>query len=1307
MDNRLYLFKGRNGKWGTQDRRKSSPCVQSKPEDDYLRYIYECKPCCVILTDVMQFSESDLTTGKRNVLQAGKGFQDKSDKISKSKTTSSQEKSSVINKRFTLKKRLNTSFIKTCTKNEYLYKLASSYNSLKSIFLKRHNRINRRKGLSYVKAYPIRRRLSSRPESEMAKNNPVLTEERVFDQPYIKNTMNLVDKRSVNAENQSNECDLGFKETANPLTKTDIPHTTFYSLLKENSDITGHEIFCDLNCANFSLSGESDITIQHSEPLNEYRFSCANKNCATKNSLSRIRDFEALKKVGESYCCCYCYISKDSLVSINEHIEQTHNTIVLFTCLLCDKTIHGYQQGLIPHFELEHPNQMIQYRQVSDFYNIRNATIKPQEERNTFIHNENSQQICNKVSFSDIDKVVSTEADSTVTEDELHQRNNYNYITNNKEELIPTDKEQKQEGIVISENTLDKNTPNEEIQKGDKWDNPIHNAQHELTDEAEFTNALGIRIVDVMSLHPETNNDDTLWQGSDYQSILSKQPNEKISNSVHKTDCLDKRNDTQIIYERSQFISNKCSSSSCTYSACNGDPLLLSRMTDFLHVTQIEIKHLFDCSLCYKRSLNATNHWNEGNPGFRESAEPLMTKDVPHKTFYSLLKASKKRLRLLEVHVGDIHISNEKYASETAIYICSRCKENMPALFFIDDHLNSKHKDLFVSLNSKMDQLKESETVRNVIDDVHLCLAIDTNLYNAVQNTIQEKMTQNELKKKLNFHLPKSKESRDGTTIKQLIEKNNGVGSSQLNEKCINSEKTSDNISYIKNVAEVTQSPINSQNPSLYQVEQCHKKTDSAPATATKSMPVTGKSEFNSRILKTQQFTAVSSSCNIHAVNNETKIQFPDDDVIIVEESCTDNKSICNSVRKSPLVPSRQQEGFVIPMNLRKEYVNHINNDVVYQGTSVDNKRLYSGYTVQPIRPVVNQQHPAATNSYKTDNAKYQSISKNGNYHVQTKQCSQNLYPGIKYSGIGQHYCRNVFPLDTRVDVKNDHRLKTKLVTNNESYHQGVKHNSLIPFQNNYNENVNNQRSEKSAQSTTMHTHLLGHQTQFPLSTSQYNVFNARTRETNDCSTTKTDEIKHGFPSCNMLRDQHICNGNERGNYFQLPRRTSSAIIDELYSKNSSLPTLPYGNYQTYPPRTLYQQTYIDGHMFRNQRFIRRYPLNNPYQNQLRRQRVISAQKCCQLSSPTLSSFENQTLFPDNMHRHCMSHQFGNIKEHRQSTSSNLRDCDRLQSDCLSHMEIQTSSLEYSDDTSPEKYQMFKLSPVGQNRRCEKMPYFL
>lgn len=810
-----------------------------------------------------------------------------------------------------------------------------------------------------------------------------------------------------------------------------------------------------------------------------------------------------------------------------------------------------------------------------------------------------------------------------------------------------------------------------------------------------------------MSLHPETNTDNMLWQGSDYQSIKSKQANKKVSNSVHKTDSLEKRNDTHIMYDRSQFISNKCSSSSCTYSACNGDPLLLSRMTDFLHITQIEIKHLFDCSLCHKTSLNATNHWNEGNPGFRESAEPLMTKDVPHKTFYSLMKASKKRLRLLEVHVGDIHISSDKYASETAIYICSRCKENMPALFFIDDHLNSKHKDLFLSLNSKMDGLKESETTKNVIDDMHLCLAIDTNLYNAVQNTLQEKMNQNELKKKLNYHLPKSNESRDGTTTKQLIEKNNVVGSSQLNEKCINSKKTNVNISYIKNVAEVIQSPIDSQNPSLYQVKQCHKKTDSTLAIASKTMPVTGKSEFNSRILKTQQLTAVSSSCNKHAVNNEAKIQFPDDDVIIVEENCTDNKSICNSVRKSPLVPSRQQEVSVGPTNLRKEYFNHINNDVVYQSTSVDNKRLYSGYTVQPIRPVVNQQPQATTNSYKTDNAKYQSISKGGNCHVQKRQCSQNLYPGIKYSGIGQQYYRNVFSLDPSVDVKNDHRQMTKLVTNNESYHQGVKQNSLIPFQNNYNENVINQRSEKSAQRTNMHTHLLGHQTQFPLSTSQYNVFNARHREINDCSTTKTDEIKHGFPSCNMLRDQHICHGNERGNYFQLPRRTSSAIIDELYSKNSSRPAIPYGNYQTYPPRTLYQQTYIDSHRFRNQRFIRRYPLNNPYQNQLRRQRVISGQKFCQPSSPTLSSFENQTLFLDNRHLHGMSHQFGNIKEPRQNTSSNLRDCDQLQSDCLSHMEIQTSSLEYSDDTSPEKYQMFKLSPVGQNRHCEKLPYFL
>lgn len=469
MDNRLYLFKGRNGKWGTQDRRKSPPCVQSKPEDDYLRYIYECKPCCVTLTDVMQFSESDLTTGERKFLQAGKRFQDKSDKISKSKTTYSQEKSTVINKRFTLKKRMNTSFIRPFTKNEYLYKLASSYNSLKSIFLKRHSRIKRRKGLSYVKAYSMKRRLSTRPESKMAKSNPVLTKKRVFDQPYIKHTMNLVDESSLNAENQSNECDLGFTETANPLTTKDISHTTFYSLLKENSDITGHEMFCDLNCANFSLSRESDITMQHSEPQNEYRFSCANKNCATKNSLSRIRDFETLKKVGECYCCCYCYISKDSLVSINEHIEQTHNKIVLYTCLLCDQTIHGYRQGLIPHFELEHPNQIIQYRQVSHFYNVRSATIKPQEERNKYIQNENSQHACNKVSFFDIDKVVSTEADSTVTEDEIHQRNNYNCTTNKQDELIPTGKEQTQEGIVISENTLDKNTPNEEIQKGDKW----------------------------------------------------------------------------------------------------------------------------------------------------------------------------------------------------------------------------------------------------------------------------------------------------------------------------------------------------------------------------------------------------------------------------------------------------------------------------------------------------------------------------------------------------------------------------------------------------------------------------------------------------------------------------------------------------------------------------------------------------------------------------------------------------------------------------------------------------------------------
>ncbi|CAC5375885.1 KRAB [Mytilus coruscus] len=1371
MDNRLYLFKGRNGKWERQYRRKLLPCIQSKPEDEYLRFIFECKPCSVTLTDIMKCSESDLRDGTRKLLKAEKIFQDKNDKIPTSKSTYLRKKSSVMNKKFSVKKTMKKS------SNRTFYKLASSYNSLKSIFMKRHCRIKTRKPVSYVNAYQKKSKLSKISESEMASNDTVLTGERVFDQLNMKHTPNLVDKRS-----QSNECNLGFKETAKPLMTKDVPHKTFYSLLKESSDIT--EMFCDLNRANFSVSRESDITLQHCEPPKEYKLSSAYKNSSfrsqkqnlsespidihflntpfqctecevifptrnvafrhsrhchtekdckliallpvrekdfqnemehpyqTENSFARIRDFKALKKESECFCCCYCYLSKESIVSINEHIEQTHNKIVLYICLLCDKTIHGYKQGLIPHFEFEHPNQIIQYRPVSDFYNVKNANIKPHEGRDKYIQNENSQRTCNKVSFSDIDYVVSTEADSTVTEDEIVQRNNYNFTKNKQEKFLPTLKEQTQDRTIISEKNPDKNTPDEGTEKGDKRDNPIHNTLNELTGEAMSNNALGIRIVDVMSLHPKSNIDNILWHGSESPSITSIQTNEKTSNGVHKTERLEETSEKQNIFNRSQYFSRKWSSKSCTYSACNVDPLLLSHMTDLLHITQIEIKNLFDCSLCYKRSPDAKNQWNESILGFKETAKPLMTKDVPHKAFYSLLKASKKRLRLIEVHVGDIHIRNDKYANETAIYICSRCKENMPALFFVDDHLNSKHKDLFVTLNSKMNERKESEIVRNSIDDVHLCLAIDTNLYNAVQNTLQEKITKKELNKKLDCHSTKPNESEDGellATTKQLIEKTNVGESSQSKEKCSNSNKTGFNISYIKNVDKVTgviRSPFNSHDPSLYQTKQSHTKTDGAQPTTSKTMPVTGKPELNCRISKTQQLIAVSSSCDKHAVNDETKIQSPDDDVFIIDEMCTDNKRICNSMRKSALAPLRQQEVFVGSRNPCKEHFNHFIDEVVYQGTSVDNTIMHSGFTVQPIRPVVYPQLPAVINSHKNKNANYKSISKGDTYHIQTNQCTQKLYPGIQNSGKKQHHYRNLFPVDNRVDVKNDHRMLTKLATNNESYHQGVRMTSLNPSQNNYNKECINHRSEKSAQRTCIHTHQLGNHTQYPLSTGQYNVINERNRETADCFTSKTNENKHGFPSCIMFRDQQTCNENDRAN-FPLSRCTHRTISNGIHSKSNLRPVIPYANYRTYPTRTLHEQPITDGPMSMNQRFIRRYPLNNHWHNQKRREPVIYSQKFCQPRSATSSYFKNQTIFPENEHPYNLPLQNVNIEELRQSRPSTWRDCDRVQQDCLSHMEIQTTSREYSDDTSPAKYDMCKFSPVGQHRLCERTPNFL
>lgn len=115
----------------------------------------------------------------------------------------------------------------------------------------------------------------------------------------------------------------------------------------------------------------------------------------------------------------------------------------------------------------------------------------------------------------------------------------------------------------------------------------------------------------------------------------------------------------------------------------------------------------------------------------------------------SLSSDAKEHLKLLVIPVGNANRVGDKFLIEKDIYQCLKCRNHMPSLDFIYDHLEKEHNEVFVYVcpYCKKFKQKEEDIVfehikidhKKSTSDIMLSLAIEENLFIRVPSLSRDK----------------------------------------------------------------------------------------------------------------------------------------------------------------------------------------------------------------------------------------------------------------------------------------------------------------------------------------------------------------------------------------------------------------------------------------------------------------------------------------------------------------------------------------------------------------------------------------
>lgn len=174
---------------------------------------------------------------------------------------------------------------------------------------------------------------------------------------------------------------------------------------------------------------------------------------------------------------------------------------------------------------------------------------------------------------------------------------------------------------------------------------------------------------------------------------------------------------------------------------CNVHAPMLAAMVAHLRNSHREIPRLFQCPYC--KDMEA-----ETEALIHQHIKKLHPTNNPNPPV-ALSEPAKRNLKTLSVRLPDGVKLGEGNGIEKDIYMCLKCKEHLPSLETIYEHLEHEHSEIFayVCPVCKVFKSKEENLVNNHIktvhnrrpSDVNVSLAIDGNHFVRVQCLVKDK----------------------------------------------------------------------------------------------------------------------------------------------------------------------------------------------------------------------------------------------------------------------------------------------------------------------------------------------------------------------------------------------------------------------------------------------------------------------------------------------------------------------------------------------------------------------------------------